>query len=158
MKISSINNQQNFRGNPTNFFSKNAPAIAGLASASVVAQKLVMSAAEAGLGPVMDIGIGKTISTLAGEKDGRFEESSKVQAVRSFSQTVGGTITGVIIRAIAIGLATFGVIKAASKVGEKTGGFLAKAINPNGDKSSYLIDREGSAWGNNCHAFYKLPY
>ena len=66
-----------------------------LAGSSVVAQKIVMSGSEAVVGPMMDVGIGKVITKATGETDGRTNESSKVQAIRTFAQSVGGTIVGV---------------------------------------------------------------
>ena len=131
MKVNSINNQQkqNFKGglyDKTTKFLANHPGVVGaLAGSSVVAQKIVMSGSEATIGPAMDIGIGKTITAATKETDGRTNESSKVQAIRTFAQSVGGTIVGVGIRLACIGAATV----ALSKAGEKMGGKIANIIN-----------------------------
>ena len=83
MRINSVNNQQNFKGVATDkvvgFIAKHPGTMAALAGSSVIAQKVVMSAAEATIGPAMDITIGSTISKVTNEKDGRTKKSSKVQ-------------------------------------------------------------------------------
>ena len=128
MKINSVQQQPNFKGKIFDSIGKsitdkagqaiiNHPvAVAGLAGSSVIAQKIVMSGSEAVIGPVMDIGIGKAITKITNEKDGRTNQSSKVQAVRTFSQSVGGTIVGVAIRAVCIA----GAVAACSKAGSNT--------------------------------------
>ena len=147
MKIASVNNQtNNFKGSFTNkavdFIAKHPIGVAGLAASSVVTQKLVLSAAEVTLGPAMDIGIGKAFSAIKKDDDGRFEQSSKVQAVRTLSQTIGGTIVGVAARALCIGGITYGIIKGAPTAGSVLGGLVAK------DKSDpYQLQKQGEAWG-----------
>lgn len=132
MKIGSVkiqNNKPSFKGKlanaAVNFVSKHPMAVAGLAGSSVVAQKIVMSGSEATIGPVMDLGIGKILTAATGEKDDRINQSSKTQAIRTCSQSVGGTITGVIIRSACIALSTLALMKA----GEKAGGKIAQIIN-----------------------------
>ena len=143
MKIESINNQgQNFKGALSNVIVKHPLAIASIASASVIAQKIVQSTAEAGISPFMDIGIGKAISKITKEEDDRFEQSSKVQAVRSFSQTVGGTITGVAIRALCIGGATFAITQAV-----KNGKNMAADIINEGSKNAYDVRKNVALMG-----------
>lgn len=144
MKINNINQQQNttFNGIKTGKIAKaieksydkvtsvlvEKPGwVATLAGSSVVAQKIVMSGSEAVVGPAMDVGIGEIITKATGETDGRTRESSKVQAIRTFSQSVGGTIVGVVIRLACIGAAT----ALFSKVGEKAGGKIAQIVNEN---------------------------
>ncbi len=142
MKINNnINRQQNFKAlkmpNIGNVIEKHPGAITALAGSSVIAQKLVMSGSEATIGPVMDIAIGKAITKATGEKDGRTNDSSEKQAIRTFSQSVGGTITGIAIRAVCIGAATY----ACSKVG----GTIASTI---ADKNnSYLKAQNAQKWG-----------
>ncbi len=152
MKINSIQQQQNFQGSlldkSSKFIAKHPVAIAGLAGSSVVAQKIVMSGSEATIGPCMDIAIGKTITKATNEKDGRTNQSSKVQAVRTASQSVGGTITGVIIRSLCI----LGATALCAKLGSKAGSKIANVINP--DKLSqesnlYKFKENASAWGKN---------
>ena len=134
MKINSINQQsnnkllkQNFNGKMS-IFDKTAKVIsdhpgwvATLAGSSVVAQKIVMSGSEAVVGPAMDIGIGKAITKITDEKDNRTNESSKVQAIRTFSQSTGGTIVGVAIRLACIAALTAVCTKAGQKAGSKLG-------------------------------------
>ena len=149
MKINSINQQQN-----TNFAGKNPskvgkyiqkaynkvtstlvekPVLVGaLAGSSVVAQKIVMSGSEAVIGPAMDVGIGEVITKATGETDGRTRESSKVQAIRTFSQSVGGTIIGVIIRLLCIGATTALFSKFGEKAGGKIGKMIAEIVNEKG--------------------------
>lgn len=151
MKLNSIQ-QQNFTGSLTNslgkFVAKHPVAIAGLAGSSVVAQKLVMSGSEAAIGPAMDIAIGKTITAVTGETDGRTNKSAKVQAVRTASQSIGGTITGVAIRSLAI----LGATMAMSKLGAKAGSKIAQTINPEKltpESNLYKFSQNASAWGKN---------
>ena len=148
MKVEGIKQQnQNFRGgalqNATNFVAKHPGFILGLAGSSVISQKIVMSTAEAGMGPVMDIEIGKVITEATGEQDGRTNQSSKTQAIRSFSQTVGGTITGIAIRALCIG----GVTAAFMKGGQKAGSIIANLANPKGEQNLYKYTQNAQAWG-----------
>ncbi len=156
MKISSIQ-QQNFRGSLGDKIVKKIaehptfPAkIAGLAGCSVVAQKLVMSAGEATIGPAVDIGVGKAITKITDEKDGRTNQSSKVQAVRTFSQTLGGTITGIAIRLACIGAATAFCRWAGGKAGSNLADILTKTnsekLRP-ADKFKYSEHME--KWGKN---------
>ena len=153
MKINSIQ-QQNFKGRLAdaatksvgNLIAEHPVAVAGLAGSSVIAQKIVMSGSEAVIGPVIDIGIGKAITKVAKEKDGRTNQSSKVQAVRTFAQSVGGTIVGVAIRAICIAAA----VKGCMTIGSKAGSELGKVLNP--DKLSsgaqkYQYSEKMGAWG-----------
>ncbi len=149
MKINNVSNQ-NFKGDSLNmaakFIGKHPGFIAGLAGCSVVAQKIVMSTAEAGVAPIVDIGVGKTISKVAKEKDDRFVQSSKVQAVRTCAQSTGGMITGVIIRGACIALSTLGFMKA----GEKAGGKIAEIINQEGIKKAenlYKYTKNAESWG-----------
>lgn len=152
MKISSINqqNNQNFKG-VASWIAKNpkvAASIAGLAGSSVVGQKLVMTASEASIGPMMDIGIGKAITNIAKEEDNRTNESSRVQAIRTFSQSVGGTITGVIIRLACIGAMT----AACAGLGKKAGSEIGKIISDNGKikpENVYDFQENASKWGKN---------
>ncbi len=154
MKVNSIQ-QQNFRGRPcdkiVDKLAKNPKLIgkiAGLAGCSVIAQKLVMSSGEATLGPLVDIGVGKTITKLTNEKDGRTNQSSKVQAVRTFSQTIGGTITGIAIRALCIGAATAACMAA----GKKAGSNIANILTQNGKidaSKAFEYNELISKWGKN---------
>lgn len=148
MKVNSVNNQ-NFRGrladNAINFIAKHPVAIASLAGSSVIGQKIVMSGAEATIGPAMDIAIGKTITNISEEKDGRTMQSSKVQAVRTSAQAIGGTITGIIIRGICIAASTALLMKAGQKSGEK----LAQIVNPQNEKNLYKFTEQMSSWGKN---------
>lgn len=150
MKIDSIKQQQNFKGSLANtagsFIAKHPVAIAGLAGASVVAQKIVMSGSEATIGPCMDLLIGKTITKATGEKDGRTNQSSKVQAVRTASQSIGGTITGVAIRSLCI----LGATMAMSKLGGKAGSKIAEIVNPqklSPDCDLHKFQKNAAAWG-----------
>lgn len=154
MKINNIKQQniQNFKGNPLDaagkFLAKHPVAIAGLAGSSVVAQKIVMSGSEAVIGPAMDIAIGKTITKATGETDGRTNQSSKTQAVRTAAQSIGGTITGVTIRSLAI----LGATLAMSKLGAKAGSKIAQTINPeklDPTKNLYKFTQNASNWGKN---------
>jgi len=157
MKVNSVNNQ-NFKGSLSEGvmrgITKHPALIATLAGSSVIAQKVVMSGSEAVIGPVMDIGIGKAITKATKEEDGRTNESSKVQAARTFSQAVGGTIIGIIIRAICIAASTAICMKAGEKVGEKAGKF-AKIINEKSQgkfidpKNLYELTDNASKWGKN---------
>ena len=153
MKVNSIQ-QQNFRGVGETIVNKLADnpklisGIAGLAGCSVVAQKLVMSSGEATVGPLVDIGVGKAITKVTGEKDGRTNQSSKVQAARTVSQTIGGTITGIAIRMACIGAMTALCIAA----GRKAGGSVAKILTENGKVSpdnAYEYAEKMSKWGKN---------
>jgi hypothetical protein len=83
MKINSINqqsNKQNFRGGlidkGAQYDIDNPKTTAFLAGASVITQKVIMSSSEAVIGPVMDVGIGHTLTKAANEKDNRTNESS----------------------------------------------------------------------------------
>ena len=160
MKLNSINqqNNQNFKGLgswATKTFAKHPMAMVGLAGSSVVAQKIVMSGSEAVVGPVMDVAIGEVITKAAGETDGRTRESSKVQAIRTFSQSVGGTIIGVIIRLLCIGAVT----ALCAKGGEKLGGYLKKLVNETAEATTkeitgkaneinkYLKEKDLQKWG-----------
>lgn len=159
MKINNIqqpqmNNKQNFRGslanNAAKFIAEHPGAIAALAGSSVIAQKVVMSGSEAVIGPVMDIGIGKAITKVTGETDGRTNESSKTQAIRTFAQSVGGTIVGVGIRALCIGAATAGMAKIGAKAGEKVASKAAELINPeklSKTKDAFKFQEKMSSWG-----------
>ncbi len=153
MKVQTIQQQNNsFKGfdvsKASNFVANHPILTATVAGSSAVAQKLVMSASEATIGPTMDIGIGHAITKAAKEKDGRTNQSSKVQAVRTFSQTIGGTISGVIIRAACIGGMTYLLSKAGGKAGET----IAKAIDKSGNNNSYEIGKNASAIGKNIGA------
>lgn len=161
MKLNSIQQQpvkQNFKGSITNKVVDglvNHPgAVALLAGSSVVAQKIVMSGSEAVVGPVMDVGIGKAITKITKEEDGRTNESSKTQAIRTFSQSVGGTIVGIGVRLVCIGLTTYAFMKAGSKTGESLGGKIADVINKdklqNSEKGAkYLYKDNMEKWGKN---------
>jgi len=152
MKLSAIQttNQPNFRGKladaAVNFVNKHPMAVTALAGSSVVAQKIVMSGSEATIGPMMDIGIGKAITKITKEEDGRTNQSSKTQAIRSCSQSVGGTITGVIIRSACIMASTALLMKA----GEKAGGAVAKIVNegvPSKAENLYEYTENAKKWG-----------
>lgn len=157
MKIENVkiqNSQPSFKGKlankVVNLVSDHPIAIAGLAGSSVVAQKIVMSGSEATIGPVMDIGIGKVLTKITGEKDDRINQSSKTQAIRTCTQSVGGTITGVIIRSVCIALATAGLMKA----GSVAGGKIAEIINQGNNgkvfsKAENLFEykENARAWG-----------
>lgn len=161
MKINSIRQQsdkQNFRGfegkaakvvteklgsQAANFIQKHPAFIAGLAGSSVVGQKIIMSGSEATIGPVMDIGIGKAITAAAGEHDERIKQSSKTQAIRTFSQSVGGTITGVAIRSIMIAAMTAVCMKA----GECAGKEFGKLIAGDAKENLYKLTENASSWG-----------
>ena len=154
MRLNSIQQQQrqNFKGNPVNWIANTVakhPMIPiGLAGSSVVAQKIVMSGSEAVVGPVMDVGIGEVITKVTKEEDGRTRDSSKVQAIRTFSQSVGGTIVGVIIRMICIGAATALCMKAR----KKTGGTIADIVNKNNEmvkEGAYIYKKNMETWGKN---------
>ncbi len=153
MKLNSIKQQTNYSKQPqfkgkitdtiVKFAAKHPLAIASLASSSVVAQKVVMSGSEATIGPAMDIGIGKAITKITKEKDGRTNQSSRVQAIRTCAQSIGGTITGVIIRTACIALATLLVSKAGGKIGE----MFAQGAK---DKTNlYQRSEQFKAWGKN---------
>ena len=151
MRINSVQ-QQNFKGSVTDKVGKlimdHPVAVAGLAGSSVIAQKIVMSGSEAVIGPIMDVGIGKAITKVTNEKDGRTNPSSKVQAVRTFSQSVGGTIVGVAIRAICI----TGAVAACMKIGSKAGSKIGEVLNPPINKLTkendlYKYTDKMSAWG-----------
>ena len=159
MKINNIqqtkqNNKQNFRGNiankATKFIAQHPAAIATLAGSSVIAQKIVMSGSEAVIGPVMDVGIGKTITKISGETDGRTNESSKTQAIRTFAQSTGGTIVGVIIRALCIGASTAMIAKIGAKAGSKAATKISELINPDKldkAKDAFKFQDKMSSWG-----------
>ena len=160
MKVNSIQ-QQNFRGTFTDSLADKiannpgfATKIAGLAGCSVIAQKLVMSAGEATVGPLVDIGVGKAITKITDEKDGRTNQSSKVQAARTFAQTVGGTITGVIIRFACIAGATALCAKAGKKIGGGLGGKIAEILTDTKEsvikpEELFKYKEQMSAWGKN---------
>ena len=153
VKIQQTNRNQNFRGSLTdtvaNTFANNSKlvaGIAGLATSSVVGQKIVMSGSEAVVGPAMDIGIGKAITKVTNEKDGRTNQSSKVQAIRTAAQSIGGTITGVAIRLGCIALATL----ALSKAGQKGGSAIADTLLDKGKISAdnaYEFTEHMAKWG-----------
>lgn len=137
MKINNVNGQQNFKG-----ASKLPIAIAGLAGSSVIAQKIVMSGAEAAITPVMDIGVGKAITKVTKETDGRTNQSSKTQAIRTFSQAIGGTIVGVAVRFLCITGATL----ACAKLGEKAGSLL-NPKNISKAQDLYKFQENAAKWG-----------
>ncbi len=149
MKIQSIKQQNNssFRGldvSKLSSYAANHPGVvAAIAGSSVVTQKLVMTATEATLGASMDLAVGKAITKASGEKDGRTNQSAKVQAVRTFSQTTGGAITGVTIRALCISAMTFALMKSGGKIGE----MLSKATKMTGIKNIYEKSQKASAIG-----------
>ena len=155
MKVNSIQ-QQNFRGSGLGdkIITKIADnpkligGIAGLAGCSVVGQKLVMSAGEATIGPAIDIGVGKVITEITGEKDGRTNQSSRVQAARTFSQTVGGTMTGIVIRLACIGAMTAACAAAGAKAGGKIADILTST--PKGNvkpEELFKYNEKMTAWG-----------
>lgn len=150
MKLNNINQQQrqNFTGLASTIAKhpKLTTGIASLAASSVVAQKIVMSGSEAIIGPKMDISIGKAITKITDEKDNRTNESSKVQAVRTFSQAVGGTITGIAIRLACIMLATRLCSKWGEKAGSKIGETLTKNVNI---ANKYEFSQNSAKWGKN---------
>lgn len=150
MKINNIKQQtQNFNGRIASAFAnhpKLTAGVASLAASSVIAQKIVMSGSEAVIGPVMDVGIGKAITKVTNEKDNRTNESSRVQAIRTFSQSVGGTITGVAIRWACIGLATHFCKKFGAKAGSKIGEALTQNINI---ANKYEFSENAAKWGKN---------
>lgn len=156
MKIRSILQQQNlnFRGglmeSAADLMVKHPKlpmALTGLAGSSVIAQKIVMSGSEATIGPAMDIAIGKTITKITDEKDDRTNQSSRVQAVRTFAQSVGGTITGVIIRGICILGSTLLLAKLGSKAGSKIGEMVAGGLDAT--KDAYKFQQRAADWGKN---------
>ena len=153
MKIQSIQQQNNsFRGieKLTNVVAKHPEILAGIAGSSAAAQKMVMSASEVVFAPAIDIGIGKVITAITDEKDGRTNQSSKVQAIRTFAQTVGGTVTGVIIRLICIGGATALLAKYGAKLGEE----MAKKLCMNkAEKNTYEIQKKAASLGKNIGGF-----
>ena len=154
MKIQSIqqqNNNNSFRGieKLTNAVAKHPEIIAGIAGSSAAAQKMVMSASEVAFAPAIDIGIGKLITKITDEKDGRTNQSSKVQAIRTFAQTVGGTITGVAIRLLCIGAATALLAKGGAKLGEE----IATQLNKSRDGNLYEIQKNAAALGKNIGGF-----
>lgn len=148
MKIQSIQQQNNsFRGFDSTKLVKaiaeHPGVVAGLASASVISQKLVLSASELALGPAMDVAIGKTITKVTDEKDGRTMQSSKLQAIRTAAQTIGGTITGIIVRAACIGLMTSIFMKGGQKLGTE----LYKAVNSEQTKNLYELSKKAGKLG-----------
>lgn len=159
MKINSINqqaNNQNFKGIgkfATEAIAKHPMAAVALASSSVVAQKIVMSGSEAVIGPVMDVAIGEAITKATNETDGRTRESSKVQAIRTFSQSVGGTIVGVIIRLACIGAVTALCAKGGGKLGKYLQGLVQdsakESANVSGKINEYLKEKDLQKWGKN---------
>ena len=151
MKVESIQQQNNsFRGsNPSkvvSYLANHPGLVAGLASASVISQKVVLSTSELAMGPAMDIAIGKTITKITDEKDGRTNQSSKLQAIRTASQTIGGTITGVIVRALCRGLMTSLFMKGGQKLGEKSAD-LYNAVNPQHTKNLYELSKRAGKLG-----------
>ncbi len=149
MKINSVNNlnnKQNFRGGVMEKIARHPGLVATLAGSSVIAQKIVMSSAEATVAPAMDIAVGDVITKVTGEKDGKTKENSKTQAIRTFSQAVGGTIVGVIIRGICIAGATMLL----SKAGEKAGRKVAELVNPeklSAKANNYEYAEKMESWG-----------
>ena len=102
---------------------------------------------------VISVENSETDITINKDEDDRVMQSSKAQAVRTFSQTVGGTITGFSIRAICI----YGLIAAFAKAGGKVGEKIAKSansstlkigelINPNGKLNEYQLQESATAW------------
>jgi hypothetical protein len=148
MKLNSINqqNNQNFKG-VASWIAKNpkvAAGVAGLAGSSVIAQKIVMSGAEATIAPIVDIGVGKALTAASGETDGKTNESSKVQAIRTFSKAVGGTIIGVIIRLACITAMT----ALCAKLGKNVGTEIGKALSKNIDiENAYKFQENASKNG-----------
>ena len=173
MKIQSINQQanlskQNFKGKDPN---KAMGAIAGfvakhpifsattLASSSVVAQKFVMSGSEAVVSPFVDIATGKAITKITNEKDGRTNESSKTQAIRTFAQAVGGTIVGVTLRTACIAATAACIGKAAQKVVEGAGGKIGKIINSQNfdkTKNEFLFQENIDKWAKSIGGFVAI--
>ena len=150
MKINSVNQQNNtnFKG-LASWVAKNpkiTTGVAALAGSSVVAQKIVMSGAEATIGPVMDVGVGKALTAISGETDGRTNESSKVQAIRTFSQAVGGTIIGIIIRVACISAMTALCAKLGKDIGTEIGKVLSKDVEI---ENAYKFQENASKWGKN---------
>lgn len=149
MRMNSINSlipKQNFRGGIMEKIAKRPGLVGTLAGSSVIAQKVVMSASEATVAPAMDIAVGNAITKATNEKDGKTKETSKTQAIRTFSQAVGGTVVGVILRAICIAGATY----ALSKVGEKAGKKIAEIINPeklSSKADNFEYKEKMAAWG-----------
>ena len=152
MKVNSINqqtNKQNFKGKDNvfqktvEFIADKPKTIAMLAGSSVVAQKIVMSGSEAIVGPIMDVGIGQAITKVTNEKDGRTNDSSKAQAIRTFAQATGGTIVGVAVRLACIGAATAAITTACAKGGGKIAEEVAKKINPENLNPEKLVDKYG---------------
>ena len=162
MELNSINQQNNQRFNGlgswvTKTVANNPMAMVGLAGSSVVAQKIVMSGSEAVVGPVMDVAIGEVITKAAGETDNRTRESSKVQAIRTFSQSVGGTIVGVIIRLACIAGVTALCAKGGGKLGEYLQGLVNESAKEATEKTlkikntadEYLKEKDLKKWGKN---------
>lgn len=161
MKINSIKqqtNKQNFTGKDNvfqktvKFIADKPKTIAMLAGSSVVAQKIVMSGSEAVVGPMMDIGIGQAITKVTGEKDGRTNDSSKAQAIRTFAQATGGTIVGVAVRLACIAATTAAITAACTEGKGKTAQEVAKNINPENLNPKKLLDkfyfdRKMTDWG-----------
>ncbi len=147
MKINNINNQQNFKGfNPSKIggvLAQHPNAAVALAGSSVIMQKIVMSGSEAVIGPAMDIGIGKTITKITNEKDGRTNDSAKKQAVRTFSAAFGGTIVGIIIRALCIAGATALCSKAGGKLAES----ISYTVKDNFKDNKYINSENAKSWG-----------
>ncbi len=149
MKINSIK-QQNFKGDMyssvTKFVTKHPAACAALAGSSVIGQKVVMSAAEATVGPAMDIGVGHVITKVTNEKDNRTNQSSKTQAIRTAAQAIGGTIVGVIVRGACIAASTALLAKAGQKAGSKFADLMCNSgkIDP---KNVYQFQENASKWG-----------
>ena len=106
-------------------------------------QKVVMSGSEAVIGPAMDIGIGKTITKITDEKDGRTNDSAKKQAVRTFSAAFGGTIVGIIIRALCIAGATALCSKAGGKLAES----ISYTVKDNLKGNKYVNSENAKSWG-----------
>ena len=160
MKVNSIK-QQNFRGSFTDRLAEKIAKdpnmvgkIAGLAGCSVIAQKLVMSAGEVAIAPFIDIGVGKAITKVTGEKDGRTNQSSKTQAARTVAQTVGGTMTGVVIRYACITAATALCMMAGKKVGDNLGGKIGELLAESEKgrirpEDFYTYKEKMSSWGKN---------
>ena len=151
MKIQSIKQQNNsFRGDVTGkvvkYIAEHPALVAGLASASVISQKMVLSASELAVGPAMDVAIGKTITKIADEKDGRTNQSAKLQAIRTAAQTIGGTIVGIAVRAVCIGGMTALFMKGGQKIGEKATD-LYKVVNPKETKNLYELSKRAGKLG-----------
>ena len=155
MKINSIQqkNNQNFKGMGS-VYKKitdgvvNRPGLVSvLAGSSVVAQKIVMSGSEAVVGPIMDVGIGKVITKATGETDGRTNESSKVQAIRTFAQSVGGTIVGVCVRVACISAATYAFMKLGGKAGGKIASVVNEGLSEAEKANAFLHKDNMEKWG-----------